>query len=175
MPAKQGYSGNRIDAKTVAVWGSLCCLCLIFGFIESLVPLTFIAPGMKLGLANGVALILVLKGDIKGAFFVNTSRILLSALLFSSPFSLIYSLSGGILSLTVSSFASKSKHLSGVGVSVLSALTHNMTQIFVGVWLIGAGVLYYLPLLLAAAVLSGTGIGTICNIIFKKMKTNGKF
>ena len=175
MSAKQGYGGNKVTAKTVAVWGMLCCLCLIFSFLESLIPLDFIAPGIKLGLANGVALLLILRDDIKGAFFVNMGRILLSVLLFSSPFTLIYSLSAGIVSLIVSALCSKSKNLSGVGISIISAFTHNITQTVVAAFFMGAGVFYYLPLLLISALASGSVIGIISNIIFKKMKTNGKF
>lgn len=175
MPAKQGNSRNKINAKTVALWGMLCCLCLIFGFIESLIPLDFIAPGIKLGLANGVALVLLLRRDIKGAFFVNVARILLSVLLFSSPFTLVYALSAGIISLLVSALCSKSPHFSGIGISIISAFTHNIIQTVVAALLLGVGVFYYLPILLLSALFTGSVIGIICNIIFKKMKTNGKF
>ena len=168
MSAKQGYGGNKVTAKTVAVWGMLCCLCLIFAFLESLIPLDFIAPGIKLGLANGVALILLLRGDVKGAFFVNVARILLSVLLFSSPFTLIYSLTAGITSLTAAVLCSKSKNLSGVGISIISAFTHNIIQTVVAAFFMGTGVFYYLPVLLISAFVSGCVIGIICNIIFKK-------
>ena len=175
MSAKQGYSRNKVTAKTVAVWGMLCCLCLIFAFVDSLIPLDFIAPGIKIGLANGVALILLLRGDIKGAFFVNVARIFLSVLLFSSPFTLIYSLSAGLVSLTISALCSKSKSLSGVGISIISAFAHNITQVLIAAFFMGTGVFYYFPVLLISALVSGSAIGIISNIIFKKMKTNGKF
>ena len=175
MSAKQGNSRNKINAKTVAVWGMLCCACLIFGFVESLIPLDFIAPGIKLGLANGVVLLLILRRDIKGAFLVNTARIFLSVLLFASPFTLVYSLSAGVVSLAVSAICAKSRQFSGVGISIISAFTHNITQTVVAAFLLGAGVFYYLPVLLVSALLTGSVIGIICNIIFKKMKTSGRF
>ena len=86
-------------AKKVTLYGIFTALAVIFGYIESLFSLSFIAPGIKLGLANAVCLILLLNGDVKGAFFVNTARIFLSALLFSSPFALLFSFAAGTVSL----------------------------------------------------------------------------
>ena len=67
-------------SKKVTLYGVLSAVCLVFSYIEILLPLTFIAPGVKIGLANGVALLLILKKDIKGALLVNIIRILLSNL-----------------------------------------------------------------------------------------------
>ena len=58
-------------AKKVAFYGVTAAVCLVFSYVETLLPLGFIAPGIKIGLANGVALLLILKKDIKGAFLVN--------------------------------------------------------------------------------------------------------
>ena len=66
-------------AKKIALYSILTSLALIFGYIESLFSLSFIAPGIKLGLANSVALILLCFKDFKGAVLVNITRILLSA------------------------------------------------------------------------------------------------
>ena len=88
-------------AKKISIYGILATLCLILGYVEHLVSLDFIAPGIKIGLANSVALLLLARGDIKGAFAVNITRILLSALLFAAPSTLIFSFSGGITSLIV--------------------------------------------------------------------------
>ena len=39
-------------AKRITLYGIFTCLALIFGYIESLFSLSFIAPGIKIGLAN---------------------------------------------------------------------------------------------------------------------------
>lgn len=160
-------------AKKLSLYSLLTALCLIFGYIESLLPLSFIAPGIKLGLANSVSMLLVFRDDIKGAFAVNTARILLSALLFSSPFALFFSLSAGIISLTAAVFVKKIHCISPVGVSAAAAAVHNTVQLTAASILLGAGVWYYLPLLLAAAAVSGTAMGALCLLILKKMETNG--
>ena len=161
-------------AKKIALYGILTSLALIFGYIESLFSLSFIAPGIKLGLANSVALILLCFKDFKGAMLVNTTRILLSALLFSSPFSLVFSLTAGILSVVIMRLLSGIKGVSVVGFSISGAAVHNLVQLTVASLLFGRAVWYYLPFLLVSALLSGGIIGILSSIIFKKIKTNIK-
>ena len=161
-------------AKKIALYGILTSLALIFGYIESLFPLSFIAPGVKLGLANSVALILLCYGDFRGAILVNITRILLSALLFSSPFSLVFSLTAGVLSVVIMRLLSGIKRVSVIGFSITGAAVHNLVQLTVASLLFGRAVWYYLPFLLVSALLSGGIIGILSSIIFKKIKTNIK-
>ncbi len=161
-------------AKKIALYGILTSLALIFGYIESLFSLSFIAPGVKLGLANSVALILLCYGDFRGAMLVNITRILLSALLFSSPFSLVFSLTAGVLSVVIMRLLSGIKGVSVVGFSISGAAVHNLVQLTVASLLFGRAVWYYLPFLLVSALLSGGIIGILSSIIFKKIKTNIK-
>ena len=158
-------------SKKVALYGILASICLVFSYLETLLPLTFIAPGVKIGLANGVALLLILKNDIKGAFWVNIIRILLLNLLFVHPFALIYSLSAGVISTLVMWLVSKTKIFGAVGFSILGALTHNLVQTVVALILLGTGVLYYSPFLIFSAIISGGFIGFLANILDKKIKT----
>lgn len=161
-------------AKKVALYGILTSLALILGFLESLFSLSFIAPGVKLGLANSVALLLLCFKDFKGALIVNITRILLSALLFSSPFSLAFSLTAGVLSVVIMGLLSGIKSVSPVGFSIAGATVHNFVQLTVASLLFGRAVWYYLPFLLISALLSGGIIGILSSIIFKKIKTNTK-
>lgn len=160
-------------AKKVSLYGLLACLCLIFGYLESLVSLSFIAPGVKLGLSNGIALLLFARRDYKGAFAVNTVRILLSTLLFGTPMQLLFSLAGGLGSLLVMALICRVKRLGLVGLSITGGVCHNLLQLAVALPLLGVGVLYYLPLLLLGGAVSGTLIGILATIILKKVKTNG--
>ncbi|MBQ3548035.1 MAG: Gx transporter family protein [Clostridia bacterium] len=158
-------------AKKVALYGVLASVGLVFSYVETLLPLTFIAPGVKIGLANGIALLLILKNDIKGAFLVNIIRILLLNLLFVNPFSLIFSLSAGVVSTLVMWLVSKTKIFGAVGFSVLGALTHNLVQTVVALILLGSGVLYYSPFLIFSAIISGSAIGFLAKVLDKKIKT----
>ncbi len=175
MPAKQGNSRDKLNIKVLTFYALMVALCLIIGYIESLVNLSFIAPGIKLGLSNSVCLLLVYKADIKGAFAVNISRILLSALLFGSPVSLVFSLCGGAASLMAVSVVSKSKNVSIIGASILGGTVHNVFQCLAAVVFVGVGVLYYLPVLLPIGAVCGGFTGVLAGLILKKVKTNGIF
>ncbi len=157
-------------AKRVSFYSILAALCIVLGYVERLIPLDFIAPGIKLGLANALTLTLVVKGDIKGAFAVNIVRILLSALLFASPSVLIYSLTAGITSLTAVSLLAYIKKVGVVGISVFGAVIHNLTQLAVAYLIVGAGVLYYLPFLLVSALVCGMITALPANILLKNFK-----
>ena len=157
-------------AKKVALYGILTSLALIFGYIESLFSLSFIAPGIKLGLANSVALLLLCFREFKGALLVNITRILLSALLFSTPFSLVFSLTAGIISVVIMKLLSGIKSVSVVGFSIAGAAVHNLVQLTVASIIFGRAVWYYLPFLLVSALISGGIIGALSLIIFKRIK-----
>ena len=157
-------------AKKVALYGNLTGLALIIGYIESLFSLSFIAPGIKLGLANSVALLLLCFKDFKGALLVNITRILLSALLFSTPFSLVFSLTAGIISVVIMKLLSGIKSVSVVGFSIAGAVVHNLVQLTVASIIFGRAVWYYLPFLLVSALISGGIIGALSLIIFKRIK-----
>ena len=157
-------------AKRICTLALLTAVCIVLGWVESILSLSYIAPAVKLGLANSVCLLLILKGDTKGAFLVNITRILLSALLFSTPFSLVFSLSAGFISLTVMVLISKLKLFSVVGFSIVGAVVHNTVQILVAFFVFGSAVLWYFPILLLSAVISGMVIGVLCQIISKKIK-----
>lgn len=161
-------------AKKISIYGILATLCLILGYVEHLVSLDFIAPGIKIGLANSVALLLLARGDIKGAFAVNITRILLSALLFAAPSTLIFSFSGGIASLIVMAILSKFHSFSTIGISVAGAAVHNIAQLICAFCLLGRGVLYYSPFLIIAALISGLITGFIAQIVLKKIKKISK-
>ena len=157
-------------AKKVALYGILTGLALIFGYIESLFSLSFIAPGIKLGLANSVALLLLCFREFKGALLVNITRILLSALLFSTPFSLVFSLTAGIMSVVIMKLLSGIKSVSPIGFSIAGAAVHNLVQLTVASIIFGRAVWYYLPFLLVSALISGGIIGALSLIIFKRIK-----
>lgn len=162
-------------AKKITFYALFCSACLICGYIESLFSLSFIAPGIKLGLSNAVALLLVAKRDFKGALLVNVARILISALLFSNLFSLCFSLPAGIISLVASYLLYKTDKVSLIGISIAGGVIHNICQSVTAYLLLGAGVLYYLPFLILAGLISGAFIGTISLLTFKRIEKHLKF
>ena len=125
--------------------------------ISPLIPL----PGVKLGLANIITLILLQRYTAKDAFLVLIARMLLSAFLFGQVLSLLYSLAGGILSFAVMYPANrllqkKLPFLTGA----LGGLFHNIGQILIAfVITAAAGVFAYLPYLAISGILTGLFTG----------------
>lgn len=85
----------------VAYFGVFTALALIFSYVESLIPISFGIPGVKLGLANLIIVTALFKLELKEAFLLSVVRVLLSGFLFGNYFSIIYSLAGALLSLSV--------------------------------------------------------------------------
>ena len=148
-------------AKRVAYSAMLVALAMIFSYIETLIPFSFGIPGIKLGLANLVVLL--------GLYFlkpmqvaeISTIRIVLAAFLFGNMASLIYSLAGGLLSFLVMLVLLKAcKGFSPVGVSVAGGVSHNIGQLLVAMVIVESrSVLYYLPVLMIAGLVTGLLIG----------------
>lgn len=158
-------------AKKIAYCSLLTALALIFGFIEHLVSFDYIAPGVKLGLANSIVLLLIFVKQYKSALAVNLARILLSTLLFSGPMAAIFAISGAALSMIVSVLLLKSKHLSIIGISIGAAACHNIGQILVAGFVMGTwSVLYYMPILVLCGAISGLLTGTAANLVYKRIK-----
>lgn len=129
--------------------------------VESAIPPLIPLPGIKLGLANIITLILLQRYTAKDAFMVLIARMLLSALLFGQVLSLLYSLVGGILSFAVMYPANRllQKRLPFL-TGALGGLFHNIGQILAAFAITAtAGVFAYLPYLAISGILTGLFTG----------------
>ena len=100
------------------MFGVFTALALIFSYVEAMIPINFGIPGVKLGLANLIVVIVLYKGDWKDALFIAVARIVLSGFIFGNLFSILYSLAGGLLSLLVMVLLKKTNAFSIAGVSI---------------------------------------------------------
>lgn len=144
----------------------LVALASILHVVEALLPLPYVVPGAKLGLANIVALYAIMSLGLGQALAISFLRTLLGGLLSGTFLNFGYYLSttGAIISTLVMYLAhSKSKgRLSVVGVSVAGAFTHNLAQLLAAALLMRQiGVLYYLPALLLFAIPTGVFVGLV--------------
>lgn len=177
MSAKQGNHRNRIDTKRITLYAVMVTMCLIVGYLENFlsIGLTAAIPGAKIGLSNALALTLVCRGDIKGAWAVNITRICLSALLFGSLVSFLFSLAGGVTSLITTCALSRVKSVSEIGISIAGGTVHNAFQCVAAIAFVGVGVVYYLPMLLCLGAVCGALCGMLVKLVLNKVKINGIF
>lgn len=155
----------------VAYFGVFVALALIFSYVESLIPFHIGIPGVKLGLANLIIVIALYKMDVKSAFLLSITRVILSGFIFGNLFSIIYSLAGGILSLIIMAVMKKSQGFSVVGVSIAGGVFHNIGQLIVAMIVVETySVAYYLPVLLIAGLVTGLVIGIAAGEMLKRLK-----
>ena len=80
----------------------MAAVAMMLSYIEALLPPVYSAvPGIKLGLANIAVIFALYSVDPKSAALISLVRVALSALLFGSVMSFIYSFSGAVLSLAL--------------------------------------------------------------------------
>lgn len=122
--------------KKTAEMGLFLALALILSYVESLLPLSFGIPGVKLGLPNLIVVLLLYRGDARQAGLINFLRIMLSGFLFSNLYGIIYALAGAVFSLTAMLLGKRTGWFSIVGVSVLGGVLHNIGQILVAMMVV---------------------------------------
>lgn len=156
--------------KKTAFCGLMLALALIASYVESLIPVPIPVPGIKLGVANSIVLILLYYANIKTAWGISVARVLLSGFLFGSLSSILYSLSGAILSLLIMSVIKKRDCFTMTGVSVAGGVSHNIGQLIMAFLVLESSALwYYLPILLLSGCVTGGLIGILGKEIFKRM------
>ncbi len=146
---------------------------MILSFIESRIPAFVAIPGVKVGLANIAVIFTLYKLGVKEAITVSIIRVLLISMLFGSPVSLIYSISGATLSLLSMILLKKLTPLTEVAISVTGGLMHNVGQIGAASFMLSTNVVvYYLPFLLVSGTIAGVVVGIASAILIKRVKFN---
>ncbi|MGN0831867.1 MAG: Gx transporter family protein [Candidatus Ornithospirochaeta sp.] len=162
-----------METRKIARMGLLVALSMILSYVESLIPAFVAVPGVKVGLANIVVIFaLYTLGPIE-ALTVSLLRVILSSFLFGSVLSLLYSLSGALLSLGGMILMKKVKIFSTTAVSVTGGVLHNVGQILVACLVLETDVLlYYLPVLILSGTITGAVIGIIASLVIKRLENN---
>ena len=154
----------------VAYFGVFTALALIFSYVETLIPIQFGIPGVKLGLANLIIVIALYRMKLSEAYLLSIVRVLLAGFIFGNYFSIIYSLAGGLLSLTVMALLRKKGGFSVIGVSIAGGVFHNIGQLIVASVIVETfSVMYYVPVLLIAGLVIGLLIGIASDGMLKRL------
>lgn len=160
-----------MKVKNIATLGLCVALAMIMSYIESLFPLNFAVPGIKMGLANIVIIFLLYRVGFGAACVVSLIRVFLVSLLFGNVMMMAYSIAGAVLSLGLMFLLKKSGKFSVVGVSIAGGVAHNAGQIIMAIILLGAKqIAYYLPVLAVTGTVTGVLIGIAASIVIKRVK-----
>ncbi|QIB26598.1 Gx transporter family protein [Caloranaerobacter azorensis] len=150
------------NIKKLIFLSLLVSLGLAISILESFIPLPFIAPGAKLGLANIVILSTLIIFGYKEALIVVILRSITFSLATGSVTSLFYSLTGSLLSLLAMYFVYRflSKMFSVIGVSIIGAIFHNIGQISVAsIMMENVKIFSYLPVMNLVSLFTGYFVG----------------
>ena len=162
-----------METRKIARMGLLVALAMILSYVESLIPAFVAVPGVKVGLANIVVIFALYTLGPVEALTVSLLRVILSSFLFGSVLSLLFSLSGALLSLGGMIVMKKLKIFSTLVVSVTGGVLHNVGQILVACLVLETDVLlYYLPVLILSGVVTGAVIGIIGSLVIKRLENN---
>ncbi|MCX7749529.1 MAG: Gx transporter family protein [Clostridia bacterium] len=163
--------------RRVTILAIMVSQALILSIIESWIPIPFIIPGIKLGLANVVTLVVLIFFGAKDALLVVAMRCVLASIFGGGPVMFLFSIAGGVLSaLTMALLHKKmSKYFSLVGMSVAGSVMHNIGQLTIAsIIMRDIHVLTYLPVLLVSGVIMGFFVGVCGNFLVSALRKTGK-
>lgn len=159
-----------MNTKT-AYMGLLLAFALILSYIESLIPLSFGIPGIKLGLANLAVLLGICLIGYREALLLTLSKAVICGFLFGNLSMIIYSLAGALFSFAVMAVMEKSGLFHLPVVSMAGGVMHNMGQVLTAYFVIKTyGLLYYVPVLILAGVITGTLNGIAASVVMPYLK-----
>lgn len=147
--------------KKITTLALFTVIALTIFIVESLIPALVPIPGIKLGLANIITLILLLNYKSSDALIVLLARIFLSAVFAGQTMSLLYSLCGGLC--CFGAMYLLNRFLSGHFIfitSMFGALFHNAGQLLVAYFITRTlGLMAYIPFLVLSGILTGLFTG----------------
>lgn len=157
--------------KYLARMAMFLALAVIMGYLEALIPIPFGIPGIKLGLANFVIVLVMYLFRIRDAAIISILRIILVGFMLSNLSMMIYSLAGAVFSLTIMSLLKKYSQFSIYLISAAGGIMHNVGQLLVASVLVGfQAIIWYFPVLVIAGLVTGLMIGGLVSLCYGRLK-----
>ena len=158
-------------SKKVARYALLVALAMVLSWLESMIVIPGLLPGMKVGLANLAVIFALYRLSLKEAAAISFVRVMLVSLTFGNAYSLAYSLAGAVLSMAVMAGLKKLNKFSILGVSVAGGVCHNIGQILVAIAVLETTRLgWYLPPLLVSGTVAGIVIGAAGGVLTDRVR-----
>ncbi|MCL2177716.1 MAG: Gx transporter family protein [Firmicutes bacterium] len=162
-----------MNTKRIALLGIFVTYALVLNLVESwLPPLLVFAPGTRMGLSNIISLITLIKLGVRDSYIVLVIRCILTVMFTGNPFSIVYSLSGGLVSLTVMVLLYKFlfPNISIVAISIVGAFVHNITQVWIYSIIAETGLLMLLMLnFILASIVAGIVVGFVVLLLLRNL------
>lgn len=159
-----------METKRLTTMAMLLGISLSLFIVEAQIPLPIALPGIKLGLANVVTVYAMFVLGAKDTLIILLARIFLGSIFAGRISTLMYSFVGGMMCYLVMLLLHKVVTPRQIWIcSIFGAMAHVTGQILVAIFLTDtAQLLWYLPVLLLAAMATGALTGSLAQIIARR-------
>jgi len=150
----------------------LLALGVLLNYAEAvLLPTALIAPGVKLGLANTVGLIVLFLYDDQTFLFYGFLRVLMTSLFTGFGFNFLIAIAGFLLASLMVILVKSRKQLSIFGLSMIAAVFHGVGQIGMVSWLYQSiYMVNYLPILIVSSLMAGLVIAKLSQQVLYRVE-----
>lgn len=158
--------------RKLTILSMMLALSVLLHYIEGLIPPLIPLPGVKLGLANAISLIVLYYFSRKEYITIGVLRVLLVGLISTGLFSFGFfiSVSGFVLSTVAVLLLSIWRKASIYTLSVTSAIFHVIGQVVCSAILYSQiGMMMYLPIVLVTGVIAGFLIAFVSSLLIKQL------
>ncbi|MGL5914892.1 MAG: Gx transporter family protein [Culicoidibacterales bacterium] len=164
MILTQSSDKQYATLQKLSEFSLLLAMACVIQFFETILPLPIPIPGVKLGLANCMTLLVLYRYGGKRAWQFSIARVVIVSFITGTFLSVPFWLSSGgaVVSLLCMTSLYRWRYFSIIGVSIMGALGHSIGQVLsVRLLLQIRQVIIYLPILLAVSLVTGSLIGWI--------------
>lgn len=175
---KKKSTNSRQIVRKITTLSLFLAMGIILNIIESFIPLPISIPGVKLGLANTIGLVVLYYYSPKEYAYIGLLRVVVVGLLRTGILSISFllSLSGWFLSTLIAILLYYFKKFSIFGLSCASAVFHGVGQILAVMAIYSSpGLILYLPILMLTGVISGTLTAAVTSLVLLKLDKHISF
>jgi len=163
---------NTNSVQKLTRLAMLLALGVLLNYAEAvLLPTALIAPGVKLGLANTVGLIVLFLYDDQTFLFYGFLRVLMTSLFTGFGFNFLIAIAGFLLASLMVILVKSRKQLSIFGLSMIAAVFHGVGQIGMVSWLYQSiYMVNYLPILIVSSLMAGLVIAKLSQQVLYRVE-----
>lgn len=155
-------SSQSLMLKKTVMIAIFAAVAVVLSILESIIPMPFQVPGAKLGLANIMVLTCLYFLNGKDTLLLIFLKTILTAFIFGTFSSLMFSIFGGLFSFAVMYLLMRlgGKSFSLIGISIAGGIAHNIGQLTAAVIVMKTTkIFYYLPALFLTGIATGIFVG----------------
>ena len=155
---------NYLNIKKTVDLAFFLSIAIVLSVFESFIPISFVLPGVKLGLTNIILVLLITKYSFKELLIFQVIKIVITTFILGVFSTFMFSLSGGLLALVLMFFAKKifKSKITIYTVSMIGGIAHNVGQTLFAMWFLNAyELIFYIPALVVVGCITGFILGYI--------------